>query len=86
MRIYQNVQKQLINLDQKQSSGSTSGSSNQKIDPKSTVLFGLNDLKEAIQIAASKSYLRTLLNSLRIFIPVNFKPNFFNYQRKKCTS
>lgn len=34
-----------------------------------SILFGLNDLKDAIQIAASKSFLRTLLNSFRIFIP-----------------
>lgn len=36
---------------------------------KLSVLFGLNDLKDAIQIASSRSYLRTLLNSLKIFIP-----------------
>ncbi len=34
-----------------------------------SILFGLNDLKEAIQMTASKSYLRTLLNSLKIFLP-----------------
>ncbi len=34
-----------------------------------SVLFGLNELKEVVQIAASKSYLRTLLNALKIFIP-----------------
>lgn len=34
-----------------------------------SVLFDLNDLKDAIQIAASKSYLRTLLNAFKIFIP-----------------
>ena len=33
------------------------------------ILFGLVDLNDAILLAASKSYLRTLLNSLRIFIP-----------------
>jgi hypothetical protein len=33
------------------------------------ILFGLNDLNDAILLAASKSYLRTLLNSLRIFMP-----------------
>jgi hypothetical protein len=63
MRIYQNVHKHLE---------ARSIMSNQKSDGKSansTQLFGLNDLKEAIQIAASKSYLRTLLNALRIFIP-----------------
>lgn len=40
--------------------------------PKNTsqsILFGLDDLKEAVQVAASKSYLRTLLNALKIFIP-----------------
>ena len=45
-----------------------------KIDPKAnlkvkSILFGLDDLKEAVQMAASKSYLRTLLNSLKIFLP-----------------
>ncbi len=34
-----------------------------------SILFGLDDLKEAVQVAASKSYLRTLLNSLKIFLP-----------------
>jgi hypothetical protein len=62
MRIYHNVQKQLE---------ARATATLQKTDGKnpSTPLFGLNDLKEAIRIAASKSYLRTLLNALRIFIP-----------------
>jgi len=34
-----------------------------------SVLFGLNELKEVVLIAASSSYLRTLLNALKIFIP-----------------
>ena len=42
-----------------------------------SILFDLNDLKEAIQFAACKSYLRTLLNSLRIFLPVNYSINHF---------
>ena len=33
------------------------------------ILFDLNDLKEALIEAASKSYLRTLLNALKIFTP-----------------
>ena len=34
------------------------------------ILFNLNDLKIAIQSVAMRGYLRTLLNSLKIFIPV----------------
>lgn len=64
MRIYQNVQKQLANIEQKAAAASL-----QQQGQKSIALFGLSDLKEAIQIVASKSYLRTLLNSVRIFIP-----------------
>ena len=40
------------------------------LESNKNVLFGLLDLKEAIQLAASKSYLKTLFNSLKIFIPV----------------
>jgi len=35
-----------------------------------TVLFNLNELKEAIQTVVSQSYLRILLNALKIFMPV----------------
>jgi len=41
---------------------------NTKTNPKN-ILFDLSDLKEAIIAAASKSYLRTLLNALKIFTP-----------------
>ena len=47
-----------------------------------SILFDLNDLKEAIQFAACKSYLRTLLNSLRIFLPVNYSIKHFLLKRK----
>ena len=39
-----------------------------KTGPKN-ILFDLSDLKEAIQMTASKSYMRTLLNALKIFTP-----------------
>ena len=41
---------------------------NTKMNPKN-ILFDLNDLKDALIEAASKSYLRTLLNALKIFTP-----------------
>ncbi len=45
------------------------GAKNNQQSKSKNVLFDLNDLKDAIQIAASKSYLRTLLNAFKIFIP-----------------
>lgn len=39
--------------------------------PENQNIFNLADLKEAIQVAAYKSYLQTLLNAVRIFIPVH---------------
>ena len=46
--------------------------------PENQNIFNLADLKEAIQVAAYKSYLQTLLNAVRIFIPVHIlDPRFF---------
>ena len=41
------------------------------------VLFNLNDLKIVIQTIALRGFFRTLLNSLKVFIPVSHKN--FNY-------
>jgi hypothetical protein len=58
-------------------------------DKKNSILFSLSNLKDAIQVAASKSYLRTLLNGLKIFQPktlldiyVEFLYNVFVIKRE----
>ncbi|CAF0723942.1 unnamed protein product [Brachionus calyciflorus] len=59
-----------------------------RVDSKNkSILFDLNDLKEAIQIAASRSFLRILSNALRIFTPksildiyVEFLCSIFKYK------